>query len=76
MGAGNVCTFGDYEGLFYLDKDFITLYSMVERCHCGSTLGFESDEEPRTAAELYKAGIAYDFNGQYVDWHYHDYCRV
>lgn len=27
MGAGNVCTFGKCEGLFYVDNDFLDVYS-------------------------------------------------
>lgn len=27
MGAGNVCTIGRYEGLYYIDKDLFTVYT-------------------------------------------------
>lgn len=27
MGRGNCCTFGKHEGLFYVDKDFLDVYS-------------------------------------------------
>ena len=26
MGRGNICTFGDYEGLWYVDRDYLDCY--------------------------------------------------
>lgn len=73
MGAGNVCTFGEYEGLFYLDQNFISTYSKVNRCSCGSVLGSVTNDESKTARELSKAGIAYDFDGRSADWAYDEF---
>lgn len=44
MGRGNVCTFGKYEGLFYIDKDYINVYYDVEtedNIRFGHELSFE-----------------------------------
>ena len=30
MGRGNVCVFGDYEGLYYVDRDYIDCYVAKE----------------------------------------------
>lgn len=30
MGAGNVCVFGDYEGLYYVDRGYIDVYTAKE----------------------------------------------
>ena len=32
MGAGNVCTTGRCEGLYYIDKKFFDVYSKVDEC--------------------------------------------
>ena len=30
MGRGNVCVFGDYEGLYYVDRDYLDCYTAKE----------------------------------------------
>lgn len=30
MGCGNVCVHGDFEGLYYIDKDYIDIYTSKE----------------------------------------------
>lgn len=30
MGRGNVCTFGKYEGLYYIDNDHIHVYRDID----------------------------------------------
>lgn len=72
MGRGNVCVHNDLEGLYYLDNDFIHIYSKVNRCSCGNPIGFDEEEEPRTARSLSEAGIEYwnDFDGSKTGWKY------
>lgn len=31
MGKGNVCVFGKYEGLYYVDYDFINMYTCIDK---------------------------------------------
>ena len=69
MGRGNVCTHHECEGLYYLDKDFISVYSKVIRCDCGHVVGRDF-EQSMTAKELYHADIDYDFDGSSTDWAY------
>lgn len=70
MGRGNVCTHNECEGLYYLDRDLLDVYRKVNECGCGHPRGFDFEEEPMTARELYKAGIEYDFNGSLTGWAY------
>jgi len=70
MGRGNVCTHNEYEGLYYLDHDLLDIYRKVERCDCGHVVGFDYDEDPRTAQELSTAGIQYDYDSDRADWSY------
>ena len=30
MGRGNVCTFGNYEGLYYADRDYLDFYVPID----------------------------------------------
>ena len=56
MGRGNVCVFNDYEGLYYIDNDYIDAYRFV---------GCDSDkEEIRLLGELSYDQLA---GG---DWHF------
>ena len=70
MGRGNVCTHYECEGLYYLDRDFLTVYRKAIKCECGHVKGPNYDEESKTARELYKAGIEYSFDGTHTDWMY------
>ncbi|MDR1702507.1 MAG: hypothetical protein LBR56_07005 [Sporomusaceae bacterium] len=64
MGRGNVCTFGDYEGLYYLDNEFLSVYRKS-----GSNLN-EDMEEFLTIRELDEAGISYYENSE---WEYDEF---
>ena len=44
MGRGNVCVFGDAEGLYYVDKDFLHVY---RKCCCESDDPEEKYIRPR-----------------------------
>ena len=67
MGQGNVCTYNECEGLYYLDKDFISIYSKIIRCSCGHVIGRDYELQ-MTAKQLSQAGIKYDFDGSDADW--------
>ena len=68
MGRGNVCTHYECEGLYYLDKDLLSVYRQVIRCGCGHITGLCFEKEPMTARELFNAGIEYDFDGTNSGW--------
>lgn len=71
MGRGNPCTHYECEGLYYLDIDYIARYSRVTKCEdCGQSTGFDDEEEVKSAKELQRADIAYNFDGTGVDWAY------
>jgi hypothetical protein len=70
MGRGNVCTFGQYEGLYYLDYNFINAYRKVIRCKRGHVTGFDFNEVSKTANELDSIGVEYDYDGKNADWRY------
>ena len=70
MGRGNVCTHYECEGLFYLDRDLLDVYCQTIKCECGHVKGPNYDEEPKTARELYNAGIEYSFDGTHTGWMY------
>jgi len=70
MGRGNVCTHYECEGLFYLDRDLLDVYCKTDKCECGHVKGPNYDEEPKTARELYNAGIEYSFDGTQTGWMY------
>ena len=60
MGRGNVATHNECEGLFYLDRDLLDTYVHVNN----------ADAEPKTARQLYSAGIEYNYDGSNCDWKY------
>ena len=68
MGRGNIRVQYECEGLYYLDKNFLHMYSKVEKCACGNVVGFDHSEPPRTARELNDADIEYDFDGKDTEW--------
>ncbi|MCL2589202.1 MAG: hypothetical protein FWD84_07325 [Oscillospiraceae bacterium] len=71
MGRGNPCTHYECEGLYYLDIDYIHRYSKITRSQCcNRSIGFDYDEESKSAKELQNADIAYNFDGAGVDWAY------
>ena len=39
MGRGNVCTWGDYEGLYYVDRDYLDYYTAKEADEYGEFEG-------------------------------------
>ena len=49
MGRGNVCVHGKYEGLYFIDRDYIDVYAALspdeEDCCLVKTLGDLSYEE-------------------------------
>jgi len=67
MGRGNVCTHHDFEDVYYLDKDYISVYNKVIRCDCGHVTGHDYDSY-MTAKELDNAEIDYDYDGSTSDW--------
>ena len=67
MGRGNICTFNECEGLYYLDKNFINVYNKVIRCGCGHVTG-RNYELSMTAKQLDQSGTKYDFDGSNADW--------
>lgn len=54
MGRGNVCTHGKYEGLYFIDRDYIDVYTALspeeEDCCLVKTLGDLSCEEFQSGA--------------------------
>lgn len=54
MGRGNVCTHGKYEGLYFIDRDYIDVYTAQspdeEDCCLAKTLGELSYEELQSGA--------------------------
>ena len=68
MGRGNICVYGKFDGLYFLDKDLLDVYNKVDRCECGSVKGFDYETEPKTARELSDAGIEYDYDGTNSEW--------
>lgn len=63
MGAGNVCVLNEYEGLYYLDNDFLDYYHACD----------DVDAEPKSANELRLAGIEYNYDGKDCGWRYDEY---
>jgi len=60
MGRGNVATHNECEGLYYLDRDFLDAYVHVDNY----------DMEPKTARQLDKENIEYNYDGSSCDWKY------
>lgn len=48
MGRGNICVTGEYEGLFYIDNDYLHVYHR----NCDDMSDFESECEFRYLGEL------------------------
>ena len=46
MGRGNCCTFGDYEGLWYIDRDLIDVYYNAETDESRLARDIDLDEFP------------------------------
>jgi len=65
MGRGNICTHYKYEGLYYLDSDFLNAFYKVERCKCcGKPIDRNDECETKTAKELDQEGIEYAYNNE------------
>ena len=77
MGRGNICTHGEFEGLYFLDRKFIDTYHKVKRCACGCEsgriVGVDDDHETQTAQELDAVGIEYSFMDPNTDWAFDEY---
>ena len=79
MARGNVSTRNEYEGLFYLDFDLLHVYRKINRCQCGSILGYDFNVEPMTQWKLMQMGVDYtkigfDFSCKSpVEWVYDQY---
>jgi len=72
MGRGNICTHGEFEGLFYLDNDLLNVYMPVVRDDCDFIIGRDYEAEPMTGRKLYDAGIKYSYDGTDTGWAYDD----
>jgi hypothetical protein len=71
MGQGNVCTFNECEGVFYLDFDLLHVYRKVIRCACCNQVkNFDPQEESQTARELSQRNLSYSFDDPHTDWHF------
>ena len=67
MGRGNVCTHGKYEGLYFIDRDYLDVYTAQspdeEDCCLVKTLGDLSCEDLQSGAWIFD-GVA---SGDAVD---------
>lgn len=79
MGRGNVCTFGSAEGLYFVDNEFLEVYSKIvgeegEREY--ATLreaddGYEYDElESWLSYEDFKAELAFEIERRFKSFEY------
>lgn len=60
MGRGNTCTFGKYEGLYFVDKDFLDIY-------INNLAEVGDDDEYVTLAEARKIGLKIE-NLDFDNW--------
>ena len=68
MGRGNVCVFGDYEGLYYVDRDYIDFYVPIDgEADEGKFLGemdmgeFADYEYDEFLSRIYYEDFIYEF---------------
>ena len=62
MGKGNVCVFGKFEGLYYVDRDYIDFYVPIDgEADDGKFLGeLSMSEFPDYEYDEFLSGIYYD----------------
>lgn len=76
MGRGNVCVFGDYEGLYYVDRDYLDFYIPVDgeaddgkflgELSCNDFADYEYDEFiSRSYYEDFIYEFVYMFNNKF-----------
>ena len=69
MAGGNVCTHNEFEGLYYLDREFIDVYQKAVRCEYGHPCEYD-DEEPMSTARMLRddSEWVFDYVGTQVMW--------